>query len=151
MGALFAHLAATATAALKRRLIAFGLWVASGLFLVFSAGYALNALYTLLMFRWDAVTASLAVAGGLLLGAVVFGLVGHLISRTPQRSLYQRLQASPEMSITAKRLAGPDARRRFASVAAGAVAGVVAVAILAKLRGASPGRSEKPNRRMLTG
>lgn len=50
MGGLVAQLVSSATAALKRRAIVYGLWVVSGLFVLFAAGYALDALHAWLMF-----------------------------------------------------------------------------------------------------
>ena len=105
--------------------------------MVFSAGYAVNALYTALMFRWGAITASLTVAGGLLLGGIALVLAGHFMSSRPERPLYERLKASPGMSKTGKRLAGLDGRRDIANASAGALAGAMAIFTLAKLRGSS--------------
>ncbi len=140
-----APLVATATAAFKRRVIVYGLWVASGLLVLFAAGYVLNALYTLLMFRWGAVAASLAVGGGLLLSAIGLALVGYVVSRAPHRSMYQRLNESPALSRTTNPLAGAAA-----SAGAGALAGAVAVFTLLKLRGLSAARGgsryERPDR-----
>jgi len=136
MAGLVAQLVSAATAALKRQVIIYGLWVASGLFVIFAAGYALHAVHASLIFRWGSTTASLVVAGGLLLCA--FGLIvaGYLLSRTRSPSLYQRLQASPKISRTAKMLVRP--KRTMAPAAAGAIAGAVAVVTLALLRGRAP-------------
>lgn len=146
MGSLLTQIAATVTAAIKRRVMIYGLWGASGLLVMFAAGYALNAVYTFLMFRWGGITASIAVAGGLLLGAAALALVGHFISMMPQRSAYQSLKASPAISRTTKRLTGPGARRAAASAGAGALAGAGAVFTLAKLRRAAA-RHSSPDRR----
>lgn len=132
MGGLVAQIVSAATAALKRELLVYGLWVASCLFIVFAAGYALNALHESLMFRWGSIAASLVVAGSLLLCALGLIIAGYLLSRTRSPSLYQRLQASPEISRTAKFLTRP--KRAVAPAAAGAIAGAVAVVTLAFLR-----------------
>ncbi|MGO4405674.1 hypothetical protein AB4Z10_15600 [Bosea sp. RAF48] len=129
MGRLVAQLVSVATGALKRHLIIYGLWVASGLFFVFAAGYALSALHAALMFRWGSITASLVVAGGLLLCAIGLIIAGYILSRTPAPSLYQRLQTSPDLSRTAKLLTRP--KRTIAPAAAGAIAGAVAVGTMA--------------------
>lgn len=148
MGGLVAQLVSAATAALKRQVIVYVLWVASGLFGVFAAGYALNAIHASLMFRWGSITASLVVAGGLLLCAFGLVIAGYLLSRTPSPSLYERLQASPEISSTVKLLARP--KRTMAPAAAGAIAGAVAVVTLAFLRGRASSvkniRAEKHHR-----
>lgn len=130
MGGLVAQLVSVATGALKRHLIVYGLWVASGLFAVFAAGYALSALHAALMFRWGSITASLVVAGGLLLCAIGLIIAGYILSRTPPPpSLYQRLQTSPDISRTAKLLTRPE--RTIVPAAAGAIAGAVAVGTMA--------------------
>lgn len=132
MGGLVAQLLSVAAGALKRQLIVYGLWVASGLFAVFAAGYALSALHAALMFRWGSKTASLVVAFGLLLFAVGLIVAAYILCRTRSPSLYQRLQDSPEITRTAKVLIRP--KRTMAPAAAGAIAGAVAVGTLAFLR-----------------
>ncbi|WP_306224304.1 hypothetical protein [Bosea beijingensis] len=132
MGGLVARLVSVVTAALKRQLIVYVLWVASGLLAVFAAGYALSALHAALMFRWGSITASLIVAGGLLLFAVGLIVAGYVLSQTRSPSLYQRLQDSPAIARTAKVLIRP--KRTMAPAVAGAIAGAVAVGTLAFLR-----------------
>lgn len=145
MGGLVAQFVSAATAAIKRQVIAYGLWVVSGLFVIFAAGYALNALHASLMFRWGSITASLAVAGGLLLCSIGLVIAGYLLSRTRSPSLYQRLQASPEISRTAKFLTRP--KRTLAPAAAGVIAGAVAVGTVAFLRGRTPSVQDNPDHR----
>lgn len=132
MGELLAQLVAGATGAIRRRVIVYGLWFAAGLLLIFAAGYAVNGLHALLISWWGAIAASLAVAGGLLLCSIVLVVVGHLLSRRRSTSLYQRLEASPEFSRTAKYRARP--KQKLPPVAAGAVAGAVTVITLTLLR-----------------
>ena len=137
------HLAETAKAALRRRLVIYGLWFAGGLLVLFAAGYALDALYTFLMFRWGGVAASLAVAAGLFLGAVAAVLAGYLISRTPSEPIIDRLQDSLERSPTTKRLV--RSKRSIAPAIGGAFAGAVAaLATLVMLRRAPPSRDNLP-------
>lgn len=128
MGGFVAQLVSVATAALKRQLIVYGLWVASGLFAIFTAAYALDALHASLMFRRGAITASLLVAGGLLLCAIGLIITGYLLLRTRSPSLYERVQASPKIARTAKSLTRP--KRTIAPAAAGAIAGAVAAGTL---------------------
>ncbi|KUL93890.1 hypothetical protein DK26_19215 [Bosea sp. WAO] len=148
MGGLVAQLVSSATAALKRRAIVYGLWVVSGPFVLFAAGYALDALQAWLMFRWGSIAASLAVAGGLLLCAIGLIITSYLLSRTTAPTLYQRLEAFPEISRTAKLLMRP--KRTMAPAAAGAIAGAVAVGTLAFLRRRRP-PSKRLFRRWATG
>ena len=132
MGGLVAQFVSAATAALKRQVIVYGLLVASGLFLIFAAGYALNAFHALVMFSRGPIAASVAVAGGLFLFAVVLIVAGYLLAGKRSKSLYERMQASPEISRTARIFARP--KRTLAPAAAGALAGAVAVVTLAILR-----------------
>jgi hypothetical protein len=83
MGALVAYLAAQATAVLKRKALIYGLMAIGGLLAVFAAGYALSAGHTMLMFRYGSITASLIVAGGLLVLAIGCGVAAKLIARRP--------------------------------------------------------------------
>lgn len=132
MGGLVAQFVSAATATIKRRAIAYALWVASGLLLIFAAGYALNALHASLMFRWGSIAASLAVAGGLLFCALGLAVAGYILSRTGARSISERLAASPEVTRITKYLSRP--KRGLAPAAAGALAGAVTVVTLAFLR-----------------
>lgn len=131
-GAILAQLTAAATATIKRRAIVFGLWVASGLLMLFAGGYALDALHTFLAFRWGLVAASLAIAAGLLLSAFTAALAGYLVSGKRSKPIVVRLQDSSEIAAATKHLAG--SKRAVAPAAAGAIAGAVAVATLALLR-----------------
>lgn len=132
MGGVVAQILSAAKAAFRRRLAIYGLWAASGLCVISACGYALNALHTSLIFRWGSITASLVVAGGLVLCAIGLIFFAYLLSRTRSPSLYERLQASPKISRTAKLLTRPN--RTMPAAAAGALAGAVAVATLAMLR-----------------
>lgn len=55
----------------------------SGLITVFALGYALNAGYTALMFRYGAIAASLSIAGILLLTAAIFLVAALIVRRWP--------------------------------------------------------------------
>lgn len=132
MGSLVARLFSEATAALKRQVVVYALWAASGFFIICAGGYALSALHASLMFSRGPITASVAVAGGLFLCAVGLVIAGYVLARKRSESLYERVQASPEISRTAKMFARP--KLTLAPAAAGAVAGAVAVVTLAFLR-----------------
>ncbi len=71
MGPVVIGLVAPLVAALKQKLSAYALMAVAGLIVIFSAGYALNAVHSLLMLRYGGVAASLAIAGALLLAAVI--------------------------------------------------------------------------------
>jgi hypothetical protein len=83
MGGLFANLAAEAITALKRKATVYALMAIGGLLLIFSAGYGLNAGYTMLAFRLGATTASLIVAGGLLALAAISMVAATVLARRP--------------------------------------------------------------------
>lgn len=135
MGSLVAHFVDAAKASLRRRLVIYGLLSAGGVLVLFAAGYALDALYTFLMFRWGGVAASLAVAAGLFLGAFAAVLAGYLISRTPSEPM--------ERSPTTKRPV--RSKRSIAPAIGGAFAGAVAaMATRVMLRRAPPSRDNLP-------
>lgn len=132
MAGLVTSLVSAATAAIKRHVIVYALWVVSGLLMIIAAGYALNALHASLMFRWGSIAASLIVAGGLLSCGLGLAVAGYLLSRTRPKSLYERLETSAEVKRMTRYLARPE--RRLAPAAAGALAGGVAVVTLLFLR-----------------
>lgn len=69
MAGLLAYLALEATASLKRKAMVYALMALGGLIAIFGLGYALNAGYTALMFRYGPIASSLSIAGGLLVAA----------------------------------------------------------------------------------
>jgi hypothetical protein len=136
VGRLVAYLADAAKSSLFRRLVIYGLWSGGGVLALFAAGYALDALYTILMLRWGGVAASLAVAAGLFLSAVVAVWAGYLISRAPSDPIIDRLQGLLESSPTM-------IRARSAPAIGGALAGAAAaMATLVMLRHAPPSRDK---------
>jgi hypothetical protein len=89
LGGLGAFLASEINGVVKRNLIVYGLYGLSALLIVCAAGYALNALHTMLVLRFGGVEASLMVAGGLVIAALlVFALAALIKSRRrPPRPL----------------------------------------------------------------
>lgn len=81
MAGLLAYLTARATLTLKRAATCYGLMALGGLIAVFGLGYALNAGYTALMFRYGPVAASLTIAVGLLAVATGCVVAARIISR----------------------------------------------------------------------
>ena len=132
MGPLALGLMAPLLAVLKQRLIAYGLMAASGLIVIFAAGYALDAVHSLLMRRYGGVVASLIIAGSLLFAALVaVGLAIYLRGRphtsgTPKSSPYSNPPTRPAVSretITA-----------VAAVLAGALTAATVIAGSKRLR-----------------
>ncbi len=83
MGPLVVGLIAPLVAALKQKLTAYALMAVAGLIVIFSAGYALNAVHSLLMFRYGGVAASLIISGALLLAAALCVGVGFYLRQRP--------------------------------------------------------------------
>ncbi|AMJ62534.1 hypothetical protein [Bosea sp. PAMC 26642] len=74
-GGLGAYIASEVSGAVRRNLIVYGLYGFAGLLVLCAGGYALNALHSVLLFRYGAVAASLWIAGGLLVaGLISFGI-----------------------------------------------------------------------------
>ena len=85
MGGLFAYLAVQATASLKRKATIYALMALSGLIVIFAMGYALNAGYVALMFRYGATVASLLIAVGLLLTAAGCLIAARIVGNRPRQ------------------------------------------------------------------
>jgi len=94
VGPLVIGLIAPLVASVKQKLAAYGLMALAGLIILFSAGYALDAGHSMLMFRYGSVAASLIVAGGLFLAAIACAVTGLYLKyrRAPSRPA---LKASP--------------------------------------------------------
>lgn len=118
MGALFALLIARATAALKHQATIYVLMGVAGLIFIFSAGYALNAAYVMLMFRYGAITASLVVAGCLAVAAIGCLIAARIMSIPASET------ADAKLSRLASSYSPPHIR---ASEVAAAGAGIAAV------------------------
>ena len=132
MGGLFAYLATEATTSIKRKAAIYGLMAVGGLLMIFAAGYVLNAGYTMLAFRLGATSASLIVAGGLIVLAVIVVVAGSIIGKRPARSAKVAIQSSP-FSHPPRR--APYSRQRIVAVGAGAAGALSAAVLLARFPG----------------
>lgn len=131
MGGLFAYLAVEATAAIKRKATIYGLIAVAALIGLFALGYAVDAVYTVLTFRYGPLKASLVVAGALLFLAVITLIAARVIADRPTRTVVAADRSSP-FSHAPVHL--PYSRKRMVAVLAGlAGAGTTALA-LAKSR-----------------
>jgi regulator of protease activity HflC (stomatin/prohibitin superfamily) len=131
MGGLFAYLAVEATTALKRKATIYGLIAVAALIALFAAGYAVDAGYTVLMFRYGPLKASLIVAGALLVLAIIMLIAARVIADGPAKSATVPVRSSPFSTAPAHL---PYSRKRLVAVMAGlAGAGSTALA-LAKSR-----------------
>jgi hypothetical protein len=88
-GGLGSFIASEVSGAVKRNVIIYGLYGFSALLVLCAAGYALNALHTVLALRYDPITASLWIAGGLFLAALLsLGVATYVKNRRrPPRPL----------------------------------------------------------------
>jgi hypothetical protein len=89
LGGLGSFIASEVSGAVKRNVIIYGLYGFSALLVLCAAGYALNALHTVLALRYDPITASLWIAGGLFLAALLsLGVATYVKNRRrPPRPL----------------------------------------------------------------
>ncbi|AMJ61948.1 tryptophan-rich sensory protein [Bosea sp. PAMC 26642] len=113
MGGLLAYLAAQAIAAIKRKTLVYGLMSAGGLITIFAAGYALNAAYTMLMFRYGATASSLIVTGALLTVAIGCIVAARIIARRPH------VPAAARTAPNRAPFPRPYSRQRLIALAAG--------------------------------
>lgn len=70
-GGIGSFITSEVSGVVRRNVIVYGLFAFAALLIFCAGGYALNALYTVLMLRYGAVAASLWIAGGLFLTALV--------------------------------------------------------------------------------
>ena len=131
MGGLFAYLAAEAITAIKRKATVYGLMAIGGLLLIFSAGYGLNAGYTMLAFRLGATTASLIVAGGLLALATISMVAATILARRPVSHSNLARQSSPYSHAPYR---GPYSPQRIMAVGAAAAGAMSAAALLVRFK-----------------
>lgn len=89
LGGLGAYIGAQISGAIRRSSTIYGLYALAGFLIVCSAGYLLNALHTFLMLRYGGVAASLWVAGGLFVTALIaVGVAAYIKNRPePKRNL----------------------------------------------------------------
>ncbi|KPF70679.1 hypothetical protein IP69_09110 [Bosea sp. AAP35] len=71
LGGIGGYITSEISGAVRRNLTIYGLMGFAGLLVVCAGGYALSALHTMLSFRYGMVEASLFVAGGLLVTALL--------------------------------------------------------------------------------
>ncbi len=71
LGGIGSYIASEVSGSVRRNATIYGLFGLAGFLLVCAAGYALAALHTVLALRFGPVSASLWIAGGLVLAAIV--------------------------------------------------------------------------------
>lgn len=97
LGGIPALLARELATAVRRNATVYGLYLVAALLVVCAAGYGLNALHTVLTELYGSVAASLWIAGGLLLSAVIAIAIAAYVKsrRQPSRRLETALAAAP--------------------------------------------------------
>ncbi|MBN9436721.1 hypothetical protein [Bosea sp. (in: a-proteobacteria)] len=97
LGGIPALLARELATTVRRNAAVFGLYLVAAVLVICAAGYGLNALHTVLSELYGSVAASLWIAGGLLLAAVVAVAIAAYVKsrRPPSRRLEAALAAAP--------------------------------------------------------
>ena len=130
MGGLIETITAPVLAAIRRRAVIYGLMSLGGLIVVFAAGYGLDAVRTVLMFRYGAIWASLIVAGMLVVIAV--GLFGIALFIKTRRTRPAAARASDPATTTFA--APPYSSLQMATAGAATASVVTAVVVIVKSR-----------------
>lgn len=84
LGGLGSFIASEISGSVKRNATVVGLFAFAGLLLLCAGGYALNALHIVLTLRYGPVAASLWVAGGLALAALIAFCIGLFVRNRPR-------------------------------------------------------------------
>lgn len=119
-------------AALTQKLIAYGLMAASGLIVIFAAGYALDAVHSLLMYSYGGVVASIIIAGSLLITAPVAVSLAIYLRGRPHTSGSPK--ASPYSNPPTRPAVSRETITAIAAVLAGALTAATVIAGSKRLR-----------------
>jgi hypothetical protein len=132
MGPLAAGLIAPLLSALKRKLFAYALMAASGLIVIFAVGYGLDAVHSMLMFRYGGVAASLVISGALILTALVSSGLAFYLNERPHTSAAVR--SSPYSNAPLRRTMSGKSAMAIAAAVAGAVTAATVIRSSKRLR-----------------
>lgn len=139
MAGLVGLVLARITGSLKLAVTVYSLVGIGCLVAIFAAGYALDAGRAALAFRYGPVAASLAIAGGLLIAALLLGAAAWFLQRRPRTSdLRTELEKASPFSNPP--YPAPYSLRRLAAVAsagAGAACGGLVVYLIRERRRAA--------------
>ena len=122
LGAAFGYLTLQVSSFIKRQATLIGLMAGAGLIAIFAAGYGLDALRAWLALRIGGVYASLAIAGGLLLLALLCIVAAVILKRSARAPSVPRETTAAAPAVSAARL-GIGAP---AVLAGGAITGLIA-------------------------
>lgn len=126
-GGLGSFIASEISGTVRRNATVIGLFAFAALLLLCAGGYALDAAHTLLTARYGAVAASLWVAGGLVLAALIAFCVGLFVRNRPR-------QPRP-VAATAALAAAPLAARVLSSRTGWRVAALAGIGVLGTILG----------------
>ncbi|WP_353182179.1 hypothetical protein [Bosea sp. (in: a-proteobacteria)] len=126
-GGLGSFIASEVSGTVKRNATVIGLFAFAALLLLCAGGYALDAAHTLLTARYGAVAASLWVAGGLVLAALIAFCVGLFVRNRPR--------PPRPVAATAALAAAPLAARVLSSRTGWRVAALAGIGVLGTILG----------------
>lgn len=126
-GGLGSYIASEVSGSVRRNVAIYGLFGLTGLLLVCAAGYALSALHTVLSLSYGPVAASLWIAGGLALAAVLALCTALYIKN--------RKRPSRPIPATAAFAAAPLAARLMTSRTGWRVVALGGIAVLGTIIG----------------
>lgn len=118
-GAVAAYVTAEVAAALKRKALLYGVLAGAALVAIFAAGYGLNAIYYVIAFRLGTTTASLIIAGALMMAAASCVAGAYAIGRMPSARPSALDTSSPFLPTPA-----PYSRAQILSAVAVAVSAI---------------------------
>lgn len=126
-GGLGSFIASEVSGTVKRNATVFGLFAFAALLLLCAGGYALNALHTILSERYGAVAASLWIAGGLALAALIAFCIAIVVRNRPR--------PPRPVAATAALAAAPLAAKLLTSRTGWRVAALAGIGILGTILG----------------
>jgi len=131
MPGLLAYFTMRMTAALKRAVISYCIMALGALIAISGIGYALNAGYTALMFRYGPIAASLAMAGGLLVASACCIGAARIVNRRRNIRANREQPTAPYAHIHLAHRTNPGL---LALGAGAATAALVAAAIVGLIK-----------------
>ena len=120
-------------AVVRRMALGYGLMAGAGLLLFCAAAYALDAAHSGLTVRYGPITASLAIAGSLLVVAGICLVIAAIVRRN---AIQRSTQPSGVVGAQPLRYVSPSRIKAMAAGAAGAASALLAIWGLRRSRGA---------------
>lgn len=130
MAGLLAYFTMRMTAVLKRAVISYCIMALGALIAVSGIGYALNACYMALMFRYGPIAASLAIAGGLLVASACCIGAARIVNRRRRITANREQPAAQYAHLPLAHRANPG----LLALGAGAATAAIVVAAVGLIR-----------------